>query len=58
MGLADLSLRSPPAAATLPEPRILEITAAAAPQTACQDLIAVANSGGGTDNITVILMGV
>jgi len=41
----------------LPEARILEIAAAAVPQTACQDLIAAANNAGGIDNITVILMG-
>ncbi len=40
----------------LPESRILEIMAVGSPSTACQGLIAAANSAGGADNITVILM--
>ena len=40
----------------LPERRILEIVAGESPPAACRDLIAAANSAGGADNITVILM--
>ena len=40
----------------LPEARIRGIATATSPQSACQRLIAAANSAGGLDNITVILM--
>jgi protein phosphatase len=39
----------------VPDPQIAEILAAEAdPQTACARLIAAANEGGGTDNITAV----
>ena len=40
----------------VPEGRILEIVAAEPPRAACRDLITAANSAGGVDNITMLLM--
>jgi protein phosphatase len=40
----------------LPEAAILEIAAGKSPQAACRDLITAANTAGGFDNITVVIM--
>jgi serine/threonine protein phosphatase PrpC len=40
----------------VPEAAILEIATDKSPQAACWDLITAANTAGGLDNITVVIM--